>query len=348
MRGDGSPPISAYKVHLMTTAHTAHKSRDANPKVLLAVLVAATALLSWWGWNSAEKTTPSTAAAPAASASGTTPASSPDEDATLVTVNGEAIKMRDLKIVTMSLSPEERQQLESTEGQVRLMERMVQMKILEQEGRRLGLASDPDVRHRVETAGDMTLAEATLERLAREAGSGDPKSLYEKHKERFEAFDTNQILITTDKSSVPARKGKALAPAEAKQKADRIVAQLRAGGNFGQIAQAESDDPETSQRGGRTGPMPREALPNDLDAALVRLQPGQVSDPIETQFGYFIFQLIEKTARPFEEVKPLLERQGAMLQAQGVIKDLSAKAKVVTNPQFFGGAKPNPAAPVQQ
>jgi len=320
--------------------------------LLLGVLAVATALLSWWGWNDAEKSAPAaTASSSAASASTTTSATGPDEDATLVTVNGEAIRMRDLKVVTMTLSPEERQQLESTTGQVRLMERMVQMKILEQEGRKRGLANDADIKFRVDAASDMALAEATLERLTREAGSGDARALYEKFKERFEAFDTNQILVTTDKSNVPARKGKALPPAAARQKAEQLVARIRAGGNFAQLAQAESDDPETAQRGGRTGAMPREALPKELDDALGKLQPGQVSDPIETQFGYFIFQMIEKTARPFEEVKPVLERQGALLQAQEVIKELSKNAKVVTNPQYFGGGKQtqNPApVPPQQ
>lgn len=328
-----------------TATHPARKSGEQKPMLLLGVLAVATALLSWWGWNSAEKATTATAttSTSSASASGTAPSAGPDEDATLVTVNGEAIKMRDLKVVTMTLSPEERQQLESTTGQVRLMERMVQMKILEQEGRKRGLANDPDIKFRVDAASDMALAEATLERLTREAGSGDARALYEKFKERFETFDTNQILVTTDKSKVPARKGKALPPAQAQQKAAQIVAQIRGGGNFAQIAQAQSDDPETAQRGGRTGPMPREALPPELDAALAKLQPGQVSDPIETQFGYFIFQLVEKSARPFEEVKPVLERQGALLQAQEVIKSLSKDAKVVTNPQYFGGKAQTPA-----
>lgn len=333
---------------MKTATHSATHGGP-KPAVLLAVLVVATALVSWWGYTSASKKPVGPAAATSTTTAGAaaTPAGNPDDDATLVTVNGEPIKMRDLKMVTSTLSPEERQQLESTTGQVRLMERMVQMKILEQEGRRRGLANDPDIRHRIDVAGDMALAEATLERLTRESGSGDPRALYEQHKERFEAFDTNQILITTTESTVPARTGKALPPAEAKQKAERIVSRIRSGANFAEIAKAESDDPQTAARGGRTGPMPREALPEELDAALAKLQPGQVSDPIETQFGYFIFQLVEKTSRPFEEVKPMLERQGALLQAQGVIKDLSKDAKVVTNPQFFGGGKPNPAATEQ-
>lgn len=324
-----------------------------KPAILLGVLIVATVIASWVGYATA----PKGPAGPESAVTTPTPAGVPpsiDETEVLVTVNGEPIRMGDVKVATMSLSPQEQQQLQTPEGQNRLIERLVQMKILEQEGRKRGFANDSAVRQRMDTAADMALAEATLERLARSEG-GDAQSMYEKFRPRFEAFDANQILITTDKSSVPAKSGKALPPAQAKAKADSIVARLRGGAKFEEIARAESDDPETAQRGGRTGLMPREALPAELDTALAKLQPGQVSDPIETPYGYFIFQLVEKKTRPFEEVKDALESQGTMLQAQEIIRNLSKEAKITPNPKFFNnaagmspGANTPPSAPSVQ
>jgi peptidyl-prolyl cis-trans isomerase C len=335
--------------------HEGRHAGDASkkPAILLGVLIVATVITAWVGYATAPK-------GPAGSEEAVTtprPAGEPpnvDESEVLVTVNGEPIRMGDVKVATMSLSPQEQQQLQSPEGQNRLIERLVQMKILEQEGRKRGFANDSDIRQRMDTAGDMALAEATLERLARAEG-GDARSMYEKFRARFEAFDANQILVTTDKSSVPAKSGKALPPAQAKAKADSIVARLRSGAKFEDLARSESDDPDTAQRGGRTGLMPREALPSELDAALAKLQPGQVSDPIETPYGYFIFQLLEKKTRPFEEVKDALESQGAMLQAQEIIRGLSKDAKITPNPKFFNnpaggptGQSAAPAAPVNR
>ena len=84
----------------------------------------------------------------------------------------------------------------------------------------------------------------------------------------------------------------------AKQKADRILAALRAAGaDFGAIAKAESDDVVTKANGGDTGDIPIKSLDsNGTLAAANKLTPGQTSELIYGTDGYYIVKLTSKSA----------------------------------------------------
>jgi parvulin-like peptidyl-prolyl isomerase len=86
--------------------------------------------------------------------------------------------------------------------------------------------------------------------------------------------------------------------AEAKRKADSLVAELRRGADFAQIARRESMDSGSAQQGGDLGWNRRGELVPAFEQTMFRLPPGQVSQPVLTQYGYHIIKV--DRARPAE------------------------------------------------
>ena len=82
------------------------------------------------------------------------------------------------------------------------------------------------------------------------------------------------------------------AKAKAKARADSLLAEIRKGGDFEQIAKRESMDPGTKQLGGDLGWNRRgSGLVPEFEAVMFALRPGEVSPVIETAFGYHIIRV---------------------------------------------------------
>jgi peptidyl-prolyl cis-trans isomerase D len=115
-------------------------------------------------------------------------------------------------------------------------------------------------------------------------------------------------------------------PAAAKAKAEALLARIRAGEDFAKVARESSDDPGSKEQGGELGWAGREAYVQPFSDALFALQPGQLSEPVVTQFGYHIIELEDvrpASQRPFDEIRAELEAEYRRDQAQARFYDLS-------------------------
>ncbi len=81
--------------------------------------------------------------------------------------------------------------------------------------------------------------------------------------------------------------------AAAKAKAQDVVKQIKAGGDFGELAKKYSQASDAAS-GGDLGFFTKGQLPDELQKAAEALQPGQVSDPVKDQYGYEILKVVEK------------------------------------------------------
>jgi len=98
--------------------------------------------------------------------------------------------------------------------------------------------------------------------------------------------------------SAPAEAGAAKRK-EGRKKADGILADLRKGGDFAQIATSRSEDPGSAQNGGDLGRFERGHFEPAFDAVAFALPPGQISDVVESPIGYYIIKSHEhQPARP--------------------------------------------------
>lgn len=101
--------------------------------------------------------------------------------------------------------------------------------------------------------------------------------------------------------------------AAVKARADKLLAELRGGADFAALAQAESADEGSAGRGGELPWFPRGVMVAEFEAAaFAQQQPGLLSEPVKTSFGYHIIELLETRAErqlSFEEVLPTLQAQ---------------------------------------
>jgi peptidyl-prolyl cis-trans isomerase SurA len=81
---------------------------------------------------------------------------------------------------------------------------------------------------------------------------------------------------------------------KAREKARLILDSLRAGADFSEMALRYSEDPGSSQQGGDLGFVRRGQFVKEFETAVFSLAPGEISEPVETEFGLHIIELIER------------------------------------------------------
>jgi peptidyl-prolyl cis-trans isomerase D len=138
-------------------------------------------------------------------------------------------------------------------------------------------------------------AELTLDAIAAQitVKPEDVQAYYDKNKAHYAEDDkrhAHHILIPI------AEPKDANADAAALAKATQVLAELKAGKDFGDLARKYSADPGSAAQGGDLGWGDRSAYVAPFSDALFKLQPGQISDPVKTQFGYHIIRLDEVRA----------------------------------------------------
>jgi peptidyl-prolyl cis-trans isomerase D len=92
---------------------------------------------------------------------------------------------------------------------------------------------------------------------------------------------------------------------EARAKADALLTQLKAGADFAELARQHSQDKGSARRGGDLGYNPRGRMVAPFDEAQFSLQPGEISDLVESKFGFHIIKVegIREGDVPEEEAK---------------------------------------------
>jgi len=83
---------------------------------------------------------------------------------------------------------------------------------------------------------------------------------------------------------------------ETREEAEDALARLRAGEDFEELAAELSQDTATKEQGGDLGWFPREQMTATFSEAAFALQPGEISDVVETEFGYHIIRVDEREA----------------------------------------------------
>ena len=156
----------------------------------------------------------------------------------------------------------------------------------------------------------------------------DLQAYYNAHQAQFqvkEQVKVRHILIAVTDPK---------ADAAAKAKVDDLLKQIKAGGNFADLATRNSDDPGSKTQGGELGWLDRGKTVPEFDKAAFSLAPGQTSDVIKTQFGYHILQVEDKKTahtRSLAEVKPeilpILEQQRSGAAEQTFASQLADDAK---------------------
>lgn len=172
-----------------------------------------------------------------------------------------------------------------------------------------GLTKDREVQFKLDTARESVLAEAQVERIATAATPDNAaadklaQTIYKAEPERFAVPAQTRARHILIKGTEPS----SLAQAE------KLLAELKAGANFEELATANSADPGSAAKGGDLGFFPKGRMVKPFEDALDALkQPGDLSGVVQSSFGYHIIRLEERqpaSTKPFEEVREQLRAE---------------------------------------
>jgi peptidyl-prolyl cis-trans isomerase C len=139
-----------------------------------------------------------------------------------------------------------------------------------------------------------------------------------------------------------------LVPTEGEAK--DIEAQLKSGADFATLAKEKSKDPGAAE-GGDLGYFTKEQMVPEFAEAAFKLDKGQISDPVKTQFGWHIIQVLDKRTKPtpsYDQVKDQLQNYVARRAQADLVDNLRKSATIERFDQPAAQSNPstlNPAAP---
>lgn len=267
-----------------------------------------------------------------------------DDSPVVMHVNGEAVTEAEFNRFIQQAPPEQQPMLATPQGRQMVSEEIVRIKLLEQEGRKLGLDRTPDVQNQLGAIESQLVAAKALEKLVGTPTERELRAEYEKQRPALETIELSHILVAYQGGQVPPRAGQPLPPGQAMQKANAIAERLRGGADFAQMAAAASDEQGSAQQGGSLGAVPLNALPPDMAPAVARLKTGEISAPVRSGFGIHIFKAGKRESKTFEELRPQIEQRMKQERVQGAIDRVTLGAKVDRDPKFFGAGSPPPPA----
>jgi peptidyl-prolyl cis-trans isomerase C len=186
-----------------------------------------------------------------------------------------------------------------------------EFKVIAERARKEGLDRDDVTRLQMLLDRSQTLAGGYLSDLQKNADKlvtdADVEQYYKDHPSDFDEVRVRHILISTqpkepsedesdagNKDKKPAEKTKALTKEEARKKAADLLARAGKGEDFAKLAKENSDDPGSKDKGGEYDFFGRGRMVPEFEKAAFALKPGEISDLVETQFGFHIIKLEER------------------------------------------------------
>jgi peptidyl-prolyl cis-trans isomerase C len=123
---------------------------------------------------------------------------------------------------------------------------------------------------------------------------------------------------------------------ETKEEAEEVIKRLKNGEDFAKVADEKSKD--TNAKGGDLGFFTRGQMLKPFEDAAFALEPGQISEPVQTQFGWHVIKVEEKRDQPlpsYDEVKEAIMAQLIQQKAQQVVTNLRDSATIdIVDPEL--------------
>ncbi|MFA5370916.1 MAG: peptidylprolyl isomerase [Sideroxydans sp.] len=237
-----------------------------------------------------------------------------DADKAAALVNGAAIPQSRIDLRLKAAA--QQGQPDSPELRNALREDLISLEIISQEAVKLGLEKQPETTQQLELARQSVLAGAFVQNYVKNHPIDEAllKQDYEAMKSRVgdKEYKVSHILVPTED--------------EAKEIAKRVKKE-----SFSKVAKQKSQDPGSKDKGGDMGWAVPSNFVQPFGVAIDTMQKGQISAPVQTQFGWHIIKLEdtrELKVPSFEEVKPNLEKRHQQEAIQKAVSELRSKAKI--------------------
>ena len=279
-----------------------------------AVLVVATLLT---GANAFAETAKNSATNPANQTKPTesTPAAviaTPASSTPLATLNQNTVTVGDLQTDLMRLPPDARHKAASDPLTVQqAVTSLLVRKALAERAEKEGLQNTPEYQALMRLVQERLLSDAWLAKVDTASALPD-EQVHHLAQMKYQAEVSTRFKKP---DQIKVRHILTSKDAEGKAQAEKLLAELKAGADFAKLAEANSKDPGSATRGGDLGLVaPGRMVPDFEKAAFGLKAPGDISEIVETGFGYHIIKLDEIVPgkiTPFMEVKDGLKNEVA-------------------------------------
>ncbi|QRF55012.1 peptidylprolyl isomerase [Variovorax sp. UC122_21] len=231
-------------------------------------------------------------------------------------VNGKAVPKARMDALAQQLAAAGRPVTPEMQGQLR--EEVVAREVFMQEAQKQGLDATEDYKNQLELARQAILIRALFEnyRKTNPVSDADVKAEYDKFvaANGGKEYKARHILVETE------------------DQAKKIMADLKKGAKFEDIAKKQSKDPGSGANGGDLDwANPANFVP-EFSEAMIKLKKGETTPaPIKTQFGWHIIRVddIRQAQLPkMDDIKPQITQQLQQQRLQKYQEDLRAKAKI--------------------
>jgi peptidyl-prolyl cis-trans isomerase C len=137
---------------------------------------------------------------------------------------------------------------------------------------------------------------------------------------------------------------------ETEDEAKTVLAELKKGTDFAELARLKSKDPGAKAEGGDLGYFTKDQMVPEFAETAFKLEKGQLSEPVKTQFGWHVIRVDDKRERPipsFDQVKDQIQTYVSRKAQSEVISKLRQSAKIERADAKPADAKPADAKPAE-
>jgi peptidyl-prolyl cis-trans isomerase C len=262
-----------------------------------------------------------------------------DSDPVVARANGVDIRQSDLALAEDEVGAS-MPQMPPDQKREYLITYLADIIVLSQVAEQQKLGDRADVKHRIELERDKVLMETLLQDAGQAAVTDEAM-----HK----VYD-DAVKQMPPEQEVRARHILVATEDEAKD----IEAQLKKGADFATLAKEKSKDPGAAD-GGDLGYFTKDQMVPEFAAAAFKLDKGQISDPVKTQFGWHIIKVEDKRTKPtptYDEVKSQLETYVEHRAQADLVQKLRSAANIERldqpPPAAADPSALNPAAPTKK
>src|ERR1700719_2678833 len=243
------------------------------------------------------------------------PAQAEDANPVLAKVNGSEIRQSDVALAEEELGPSLAQMDPATKKD-NVLSFLIDMKIVAKAAEDKKIENNEDFKKRLAFTRNRLLMDSLL------ASEGKAATTDEAMKKVYE--DASKQI--TGEQEVHARH----ILVETEDEAKAVAEELKKGADFAELAKKKSKDPGASD-GGDLGFFTKDQMVPEFSNVAFSLEPGKISDPVKSQFGWHIIKVEEKRNRKapeFEQVKSQIETYVARKAQADYVTKLREAAKV--------------------
>ena len=259
------------------------------------------------------------------------PVRAEDANPVLAKVNGSEIRQSDVALAEEELGPSLAQMDPATKKE-NVLAFLIDMKIVAKAAEDKKIEDRPDFKARLAFTRNRLLMDNLLAVEGKAATTDEAmKKVYDEAAKQIEGeqeVHARHILVETE------------------DEAKAIEAELKKGADFAELAKKKSKDPGAAD-GGDLGFFTKDQMVPEFSTVAFALEPGKISDPVKSQFGWHIIKVEEKRSRKapdFDQVKAQIETYVTRKAQAEYVAKLRESAKVERMDQASNTPAPAPDA----